>query len=176
MFDELCGDDVDIHQFAQAVTDHHAQRGYSRRVVDIGDPAGMARSATSRSTEARSCFQILYGQKIMIVPGEQTLTIRLGSIKRALQLMRGGSPVFVLHPRCTMLRKGFQGRYQYRRIKIRGAQERYEDTPDKNVYSHPHDALQYVGGRVFGGVLRARDTTPRPLVAPERPLDPVMGY
>ena len=176
VFDELCGDDVDIHQFAQAVTDHHEQRGYSRNVVDIGDPAGMARSATNRSTEARSCFQILQGQKIKILPGEQTLTIRLGSIKRALQLMRGGSPVFVLHPRCMMLRKGFQGRYQYRRLKISGAQERYEDTPDKNMYSHPHDALQYVGGRVFGGVLRARDTKPPILMRPELPLDAEMNY
>jgi len=73
-----------------------------------------------------------------------------------------------------MLRKGIQGRYQYRRIKFSGTRGRYEDTPDKNMYSHPHDALQYVGGRVFGGVLRARETKPPIPVHREFPLDAEM--
>ena len=35
--------------------------------------------------------------------------------------------------------KGFQGGYCYRRMQVSG--ERYDDKPDKNMYSHIHDAL-----------------------------------
>jgi len=53
-----------------------------------------------------------------------------------------------------MLRKGFLGRYQYRRVKVSGSAERYHDEPEKNEYSHPHDALQYVATRVFADAVR----------------------
>ena len=56
-----------------------------------------------------------------------------------------------------MLRKGLLGRYQYRRVKISGAAERYHDEPEKNEYSHPHDALQYVATRTFGDAVRGRE-------------------
>jgi len=44
--------------------------------------------------------------------------------------------------RCRTIIKGFEGNYQYRRIQVSG--ERYSDKPDKNMYSHIHDALQYL--------------------------------
>jgi hypothetical protein len=55
------------------------------------------------------------------------------------------------------LRKGFRGRYQHKRIKIVGSAERYHDAPDKNEFSHPHDALQYVATKVFGDAVRGRE-------------------
>jgi hypothetical protein len=66
-------------------------------------------------------------------------------------------PQFQIDPRCEVLRKGFRGRYQYKRIKITGSGERYHDVPDKNEFSHPHDALQYVATRVFGEAVRGRE-------------------
>ncbi|BCV04223.1 MAG: hypothetical protein CM15mV81_280 [uncultured marine virus] len=44
--------------------------------------------------------------------------------------------------RCATLIKGFQGGYCYRRMQVSG--ERYDDKPEKNMYSHIHDALQYM--------------------------------
>ena len=44
--------------------------------------------------------------------------------------------------RCPTLIKGFQGGYCYRRMQVSG--ERYDDKPEKNMYSHCHDALQYL--------------------------------
>jgi hypothetical protein len=49
------------------------------------------------------------------------------------------------------------GRYQYRRIGVAGIAERYHDAPDKNEYSHPHDAQQYVATAVFGDAVRGRE-------------------
>lgn len=53
-----------------------------------------------------------------------------------------GAPAFDLSPICRILRKGFNGGYALRRLNVSG--ERYADTADKNAYSHPHDALQYL--------------------------------
>ena len=41
-----------------------------------------------------------------------------------------------------MLRKGFNGGYQFRRLNVGG--EKYADKADKNDFSHPHDATQYL--------------------------------
>ena len=54
--------------------------------------------------------------------------------------MRDG---FVIDPSCSVLRKGFMGGYRYSRVQVSGT-ERYREEPDKNEYSHPHDALQYL--------------------------------
>ena len=67
-----------------------------------------------------------------------------------------------------MLRKGFAGGYHYRRLKVAG-DERYHDEPNKNEFSHVHDALQYAlsGG---GETLR-----PRSDHGPDRGRDRVQG-
>jgi hypothetical protein len=105
----------------------------------------------------KTCFDILRGKGIGIQTGEQNLTIRLESVRKPLNTLRRGKPQFQIHPRCTILRKGFLGRYQYRRVNVSGAAERYHDEPEKNSYSHPHDALQYIATRVFGGAVRGRE-------------------
>jgi hypothetical protein len=105
----------------------------------------------------KTCFDILQGKGIGIQPGGQNLTIRLESVRKPLNTLREGKPQFQISPRCEMLRKGFLGRYQYRRVKVAGSAERYHDEPEKNAYSHPHDALQYVATRVFGDVVRGRE-------------------
>jgi len=44
-------------------------------------------------------------------------------------------------PKASNIRKGFNGAYCYKRVQVGG--ERFKDVPEKNKYSHPHDALQY---------------------------------
>lgn len=150
VFDEMTADTVSIADFADAVLEHSAM--YDAPFADIGDPAGAQRTAAN--VDIASCFDILHGRNIMIEPGEQAIPIRVGAVKKLLNTMIGGKPRLIVHPRCRKLRKGFQGRYQYKRLKIAGAEEKYHDTPDKNSYSHPHDALQYVAAKLFGGDLR----------------------
>jgi hypothetical protein len=74
---------------------------------------------------------------------------------KPLNTLREGKPQFQISPRCEMLRKGFLGRY--RRVRISGSAERYHDEPEKNEYSHPHDALQYAAVPIFGDVVRGRE-------------------
>lgn len=67
-----------------------------------------------------------------------------------------GNPGLLVSPKCKTLRKGFQGGYQYRRLQVSG--DRYTDKPDKNQYSHIHDAMQYVCSSLFSGSLEQKAT------------------
>jgi len=66
----------------------------------------------------------------------------------------------MIDQRCKETIKGFEGGYQYRRIQVSG--ERYDDKPDKNRFSHIHDALQYLmlgageGREVLGNSRQAK--------------------
>lgn len=123
---------------------------------DIGDPAGIARSSAASNSEEASCFAIARGLGIDMLPGDQALKIRLDSTTYALTQQRGGKPLLLVHPRCTKLRKGYQGRYQYRKLKVAGA-DKWTELPDKNEYSHVHDANQYIAARLFKDMLLSRE-------------------
>lgn len=151
VFDELVATDMGADQLSDAVREHSA-RYYPRfDFWDVGDPAGAQRS----QSDMKTCFQILHSKGLMIEPAIQTLQIRLESVRKPLRTLVDGRPQFVLHPRCKELRRGLQGGYHYRRLRITG--ERYTEQPEKNQWSHPCDALGYAGTRLFGaGLLEQR--------------------
>lgn len=159
VFDELVAEDIGIDTFADTVLLHCAQKYDGFKFEDYGDPAGDQSSAMTQDKDEKTCFDILRGKGIHIQASEQNLTIRLESVRKPLNTFMRGKPQMQLSPRCKVLRKGFQGRYQYRRLKVAGAEERFQDTPDKNAWSHPHDALQYVAVKRFGDAVRAKQKT-----------------
>jgi hypothetical protein len=75
-------------------------------------------------------------------PGNNDVTLRLGAVEGALQRIVDGQPGLLVSPTCKVLRKGFNSHYRYRRRRV-GGQEHYDDVPEKNDWSHIHDALQY---------------------------------
>lgn len=69
---------------------------------------------------------------------------RISAVRFFLNRMSDGKPCFLLSRRgCPILRRGFAKDYVYKRVAVSG-EERYKDKPDKNMSSHPHDALQYI--------------------------------
>ncbi len=113
--------------------------------IDVGDPAGMSRSMTDEKT----CFQILESKSIRIMPSIQNVIARLESVRYFLGRLIEATPAFVLHPDCKTLRKGFQGGYSYRRVQVSG--EKYTDKPDKNIFSHSNDCVQYITAYIRAG-------------------------
>lgn len=148
VLDEITADDMSIDRFSDVVLTHTKANYGGYKIQDFGDPAGMGRA----QTDERSCFDILWNKNIRIEGGKQDLTIRVESVKKALNTMVDGKPGFLIHPRCRMLRKGFMGRYSYRKLRVSGS-DKYSEKPDKNEYSHIHDALQYVMSMMYGGSL-----------------------
>ena len=151
VFDEMTTRRMGVDRFSDEVLEHCAEtfRGDPPEFIDVGDPAGN----DPAQTDERTCFQVLHSKGIEIQPGLQTIAIRLESVRKPLTTLRAGKPQLMLHPRCTMLRKGFLGGYQYRRMQTRA--ERYTDKPEKGIHSHPHDALQYICTVIFGAGLIA---------------------
>ena len=71
------------------------------------------------------------------------IDVRHSAVRFFLNCMIDGHPGFILSREgCPVLRKGFVNGYHFRRLSV-GGEERYHEKPNKNKFSHPHDALQY---------------------------------
>lgn len=115
-------------------------RGFERVVV--GDPSGVKGS----DNDERSCFDILRTAGYDVIPApSNSLEPRLGAVRWWLSNLVGRAlPAFSIGVNCPVLRKGFAGGYKFERIQVGGAEARFRDMPNKNRFSHPHDALQYL--------------------------------
>lgn len=105
-----------------------------------GDPSGDYRVGTDEQTP----FDIMIASGISILPAPSNdPLLRREAVATALNRNIDGVPGLIISPKCPMLRKGMAGGYCYRRVQVVG-EERYQDKPNKNRYSHPSEALQYV--------------------------------
>lgn len=140
---EWCGFDGGIRQFFSEVVLPDINllwKGF--RFESVGDPAGRARA----QTDERSCMEELASLGMACEPAlTNDFLPRRDSVAFFLTRMSGGGPGFLLDPSCSTLRKGFNGGYRYDRLQISGSSARYKDRPVKDKFSHPHDALQYLG-------------------------------
>jgi hypothetical protein len=166
IIDELCGEDMAIRQFLTDVMKPHLENVYpgwlgsdKEGMLDIvGDPAGKQRAQTDEKT----CVEEVKAAGLPIRAAKPNAWLaRRGSVAWFLSRLHGGKPTLLLDPCCGSLRKGFNGAYKYRRLQVAGA-ERYTEEAEKNIYSHPHDALQYAALE-YGGVQAVR---PKPKRTP----------
>lgn len=141
---EYVGDGMGIRTFADSIVMPSLLKDFPYCKVgdlSIGDPAGNARNEI---IEEMSCIGELNSLGIP-TRGARTNDIdpRLGSVRYFLNKMVDGKPGLVLDRRnCPQLFKGFVKDYVYARVAVSG-EERYKDKPNKNMASHPMDALGY---------------------------------
>jgi len=137
---EIVAVDMGVVRFAEVLRNELSTRFFACPEVHIfGDPAGDFRAQTDESTP----FQILRGAGLRAFPTHSnSVDLRLESVASQLMKMSEGKAAFLIDRRCGMLIKGFEGGYGYKRMEVSG--ERYADKPDKNMFSHIHDALQYL--------------------------------
>ena len=130
---ELFAKDIGIRQFARDIVRPHLAlnyHGFSFQAV--GDPAGMQRAQTDEKT----CFMELAEEGIACVPAASNNFIaRREAVAKYLTRLVDGKPALIVDPGCDMIRRGFNGRYQYKRLQLVG-DDRYRDVPDKNDFSH----------------------------------------
>jgi hypothetical protein len=150
VFDEMTSKDMGFDKFSDDVLEHcrRAFRGHQVTFEDYGDPAGAQRAQTDKKT----CFEIAGAKGIDIQPSEQDPTLRMESMRKPLRTLIGGEPQFILHPRCKTIRKGFLGGYNLRRLQLAGP-ERYVSRPDKGLYSHIMNAMEYAAAQLFAPTL-----------------------
>jgi hypothetical protein len=127
-------------QFLELLVQHVKEKWGNMSLVIMADPAGQQRA----QTDMKTCFGVAKGMGLKVYPSVQNLEKRIGSVRAALGALTQGQPRLIMDPSAKVLRQGFQGGYQNRRMQV--SDERYADKPDKNKFSHVHDALQYLIG------------------------------
>ena len=149
VLDEFVSEDMGIRQFANDVVKPVLLNKYSDfRLVSCGDPSGTIRVAT----DERTCFQELREAGIPSEPADTNDFIpRREAVAFFLTKLSDGMPGFQLSPTCQSLRRGFNGRYHYQRVKASGP-SRFKDRPLKDQYSHVQDAIQYACLKIRSGL------------------------
>lgn len=141
---ELVTEDTGIQRFGielkRFLTQHYS--GWTINGIS-GDPAGGQRQAGD--VDERTAFQLLgaVGIDATPAPGDNDILLRIEAFSAPMRQLIDGEPGILIHPDAKVLRKACQGGYAYKRIKVVGT-DRFRDLPDKDKYSHPADAGQYM--------------------------------
>lgn len=140
---EYVAEDIGIRTFAKNIVIPRLSIDFPYCKVggSEGDPAG---AKGDEIMEELSCIGELNS---LGIPTNEASTndpdVRINSVRYFLNLMIDGKPAFLISREgCPILVKGFMSGYHFKRMSISG-DERYQNKPNKNKYSHPHDALQY---------------------------------
>lgn len=159
--DELVSENMGLDTFiSRLVKPLLASRYPGHRVVVGGDPAGWDKSQLNEE----SCADVLKKHGFIAVrPATNRIAPRIAAVEGFLKQQVDGEAMFLVNEtRCPVIVSGFKHGYRYKR-KRDGT---YEEVPEKNEYSHPHDAVQYgamvadVGGDMARHLHRTREVEP----------------
>jgi hypothetical protein len=166
ILEEIVAGDMGAQRFGKHVKAYLEANYPGLSTKFTGDPAGDFRAQTDEVTP----FEILRAVGIQAYPAESNdPVVRIEAVNGVLGRMVDGNPGFLIDgAKCPVLVAGFNGGYHYRRLQVSG--EHYDNKPNKNKYSHPHDALQYLmlgGGE--GRIIKGREPGHgKPVVADRR--------
>ncbi|MCP4169342.1 MAG: hypothetical protein GY758_01060 [Fuerstiella sp.] len=142
---ELVTEDTAADEFGTLVKAHLGSEYHGCAVSYWGDPAGSQRAQSDKSTP----FKVLKAEGIdcrpATVPGKapNDFDVRQKVVAKALsRLDMATEPVLLVSPACKYLRRALSGGYKYRQLQVAG-DERFHSEPEKNIYSHVAEALQY---------------------------------
>ena len=105
---------------------------------DWGDPAGRTQFSKAKGGFTSNAELMLDECGIDVQSSEQNLVVRLAAVQKCIDMIDG----LLVDPSCRRLINGFIAGYCF--VEQPKGSGNYSDQPDKNRFSHPHDALQYV--------------------------------
>lgn len=160
LLDELVSEDMGAQRFGEILKELIADKYNNFEIAGYGDPAGTAKSQADEKT-AFDMLNVSSGIRFRPADSNDPI-LRREALAVPMQRLIGGSPGFMISSNCKMLRKGFQGGYCYERVQVRG-DAKYRDTPKKNIFSHVHDAAQYMALGMGLGKPLVRDHHAKPM-------------
>ncbi len=137
VFDEIVTEDCSISEFLEEKLWPRITKKYTawlRNYCIYVDPAARQRS----SLDAVSPLQFMRNRRLNVKIARTNDPLR--RIDAVAAYLRTPEK-FSLHDGCPVIRRGFISGYMYK--KIANSEDRYRESPDKNEFSHVHDALQY---------------------------------
>ena len=152
LLEELVTSNTSIREFVDEQLWPLIRNKYNRLPFTIVvDPAARNRSANDK----RSAMDILVqaGLPVRLARSNEDLARR--EAVNYFLLRRDG---FVVSGKgCPIIRKGFISEYKFPKMNTTSFTARYKEKPEKNEYSHPHDAVQYAALELSEGrTLRKR--------------------
>ena len=142
VFDELVTEDCSVQRFLEDYLKPHISNHYSEfDYTLVIDPSAMA---TRSQNDAKAAEYYIQQAALPYRPGvTNNWTKRKESVVYFLRKLKG----FRLGPNCLYLRKGFISEYKFEKRRVAmiagNTNPLFKEKPDKNIYSHIHDALQY---------------------------------
>jgi len=139
VLDEFTSEDMSAAIFAPELKRYIEERYPHMPIEMYCDPAGEARGQATEDTP----IAVLRANGFPARPCESNspLLRRAALSNPGRRLCMDGKPAFVLSPRAKITRRGLQGGFCYRKLRVSG--DRYGEEPDKNMYSHPVEACEY---------------------------------
>lgn len=175
-FDEITTEDCSIEAFCHDLLKPHIQNNYPRfNYTLIVDPAATQRSPN----DARAAVDIIKKAGLAYRTARSNNDRkRRESVIYFLRKLGG----FEIGPKAPMLRKGFISEYKFEKkrmalVNVRGSNtEMFKEKPEKNIFSHVHDAEQYAALEAAEG--RTVKSSGRPSTTPTQsePADNSAGY
>lgn len=134
---EIVTENCGIERFIREFLKPHINERYPRASFVVApDPAGFHKQQIGEE----SLVDIVRKAGFKIArPVSNDPEKRIAAVEQVLLEHVDGKARFRVNPECRQLIKGFDDGYRYRQKKS----GELEDRPDKNRYSHCHDALQY---------------------------------
>ena len=141
IIDEMLTEDLSVIRFSEQLAARLDSwyPGYS--IEAWGDPSGDFRNPNEGQT-ALAIVKEYANLDARAAPSNDP-TLRREAVAATLNRMVDGEPGMIISPACKTLRKGFAGGYHFKRVQVAN-DERFHDKANKNLFSHPHDALQYL--------------------------------
>jgi hypothetical protein len=137
VLDEITSENMGIETFINTKLNPFIGNNYQGHTfVCAPDPAGFMKQQLNEMTLVDALKDAGYK---CVKPPTNDPEKRIAAVERLLSQQLEGKAMFLVSPSCTQLIKGFRSGYRYK-VKKNGEME---DKPDKNEYSHIHDALQY---------------------------------
>jgi phage terminase large subunit len=141
---EYVGIDIGLRTFTESIVLPGIAKEfpYSNIGSCTADPSGASRD---QILDEMSCISELNSLGIKTEAARTNqLEPRIAAVRYFLNRMIDGKPALILSKKgCPVLYNAFVKDYVYKRVAVSG-EERYKDTPDKNMASHISDATQYL--------------------------------
>lgn len=145
---EFCHDKMGIVDFTKWVVAECNKQFPNAEWEDWGDPAGAAKYS-KREGGFTSNAILMDENGVAVESSEQNFTARTQAVDGIMARIDG----CLISPVCTRLLNGFLGGYHFKEI---GTTGEFMDDPNKNRFSHIHDAFQYVMVRLVGNKKKKR--------------------
>lgn len=137
---ELISENMGARRFCRELLKPLLRRECPDATVEIvGDPAFTQRAQTDERSVKQILEEELPGISVRPSPSN-TLVDRVEAVDGLLTQLTEVGPAYLVDPSCKTLIRGFTSGYHYAMNK-RGEKA---EKPEKNQYSHPHDANQYL--------------------------------